>query len=67
MDSKELLQAYSNACADLGNTQALIEMLKRSVESFNRDLEKLQEKSKVEVEKCMALRRDIDKRGSHES
>jgi len=67
MDDKDLLQSYSNACADVGNTQTLIEMLTRQVESISRDLEKLRVKYKTEVDKALSIRKKIDKKGNHES
>lgn len=63
MDDKELLQAYSNACADVGNTQTMIEMIGRQMESLNRDLIKLKAKYKLEVDKSLSLRKEIDKKG----
>lgn len=65
MDDKELFQAYSNACADVGNTQTMIEMITRQIESFTGELVKLKAKYKLEVDKSLSLRRQIDKKGNN--
>lgn len=64
MDDKDLLQSYSNACADVGNTQTMIEMISRQMESLSGDLVKLKAKYKLEVDKSLSIRKMIDKKGN---
>lgn len=65
MEDKDLLQEYTNKCAELGNTQTLIQMLRDRMQSLVRDLEKLDKKYKEQVELCLSLRNKIDE-GHHE-
>ena len=64
--NEQLTQGYSNACAQLGNTETLICELESRISSIRRDLDKLLQKKTHEVAQAQALRRELEKRGSSE-
>jgi hypothetical protein len=66
MSNEEIMQSYSNACANLGNTQTLIFELDLRLESLRRDLNKLNEKRLNEVTIANSLRKEAERR-QHES
>jgi len=63
IDSKDLLQQYTNECARLGDTQTIIYELKEKVKLFVKDLETLDKKYNEQMTKCLQLRQEISQRG----
>lgn len=66
LSNEEIMQRYSNACAQLGNTQTLIQELSDRVQSLNRDIEKLREKYALEVNTSIQIRKELELRSANE-